>query len=95
MSRITLTTKLNLTFSAIVISEVDADGEVTDIEVHSASTGENLTTLLEGSPAWDQAWSAAERHMLAQPVSRTARRSMAANTAAMCFDTPYAHGVAA
>lgn len=89
MSRITLTAKLNLTFSAIVTAEVDADGEVTDIEVHSASTGENLTTLLEGSPAWDQAWSAAERHMLAQPVTRKARRAMAANVASMCHDTPH------
>lgn len=83
-------------FAARIEYDVDEDGEVEDVKVFSAETGQDLTDLLAYTgQLWDQAWNAAERHMLAQPVTRTARRAMAANTAAMCYGTPYAYGVAA
>ncbi len=72
------------------------DQYIEDITIISATTGECLNELLDdNSVAWKQAWSAAERHMLAQPVTKQARRAMAANVASMCHDTPYAYGVAA
>lgn len=92
----TIAATLGEGFDARVTYEVDEDGEISDVKVHSALTGQDLTDLLAytGQP-WDQVWNAAERHMLAQPVTRTARRAIAANTAAMCHDTPYTYGVAA
>ena len=69
---------------------------IEDITVFDSDTGKNLNKLLDdNSVAWKQAWSAAERHMLAQPVTKQARRAIAADMAAMCADTPYACGVGA
>ena len=83
-------------FAARIEYDVDEDGEVEDVKVFSAETGQDLTDLLAYTgQIWDQAWNAAERHMLDQPVTRKARRAMAANVASMCHDTPFAFGVAA
>ena len=92
----TIATTLGEGFDARITYDVDEDGEISDVKVHSALTGQDLTDLLAYTgQLWDQAWDAAERHMLAQPVTRKTRRASAANTAAMCHDTPYAYGVAA
>ena len=71
------------------------DGYIEDITITSATTGECVNDLLDdNSVAWKQAWSAAERHMLAQPITRNARRVIAASMASMCHDTPFAVGAA-
>lgn len=86
----TIATTLGEGFDARITYDVDADGEISDVKVHSALTGQDLTDLLSYTgQLWDQAWSAAERHMLTQPVTRQARRAIAAYVAAMCHDTPY------
>lgn len=90
----TTTATLNEGFDVRIEYDVDVDGDVGDVKVYSALTGQDLTDLLAYTgQLWDQAWHAAERHMLAQPVTRKTRRAMAANVASMCHDTPY--GVAA
>lgn len=92
----TIAATLGEGFDARITYSVDADGEIEDVKVYSALTGQDLTDLLAYTgQLWDQAWNAAERHMLAQPVTKKARRAMAANVASMCHDTPYAYGVAA
>lgn len=81
-------------FAARIEYDVDIDGDISDVKIYSAETGQDLTDLLAYTgQLWDQAWNAAERHMLAQPITRSARRVIAASTAAMCHDTIY--GVAA
>ena len=90
------TSTLGEGFSARIEYDVDEDGEVEDVKVFSAETGQDLTDLLAYTgQLWDQAWNAAERQMLAQPITRNARRVIAASMASMCHDTPYAVGVAA
>lgn len=92
----TIATTLGEGFDARITYDVDEDGEISDVKVHSALTGQDLTDLLAYTgQLWDQAWNAAERHMLAQPVTKQARRAIAADMAAMCADTPYACGVGA
>ena len=92
----TIAATLGEGFDARITYDVDEDGEISDVKVHSALTGQDLTDLLAYTgQLWDQAWDAAERHMLDQPVTRKARRAMAANVASMCHDTPFAFGVAA
>jgi len=87
----TTTATLNEGFDVLI--EYTSDESIT---VTSAATGECMNKLIEySSTAWNQAWNAAERHMLAQPVTRKTRRAMAANVASMCHDTPYAYGAAA
>ena len=91
-----IATTLGEGFAARIEYDVDEDGEISDVKVHSALTGQDLTDLLAYTgQLWDQAWNAAARHMLDQPVTRKTRRAMAANVASMCHDTPYACGVAA
>ena len=91
----TTTATLNEGFD-VLIEYTSDESHIESITVTSAATGECMNKLIEySSTAWNQAWNAAERHMLAQPVTRTARRAMAANVASMCHDTPYAYGVAA
>lgn len=88
--------KLNEGFDVLIEYTPTEDGHIDEITVTSAATGENVNALIEfSSTAWDQAWTAAERHLLAQPVTRKARRQMAADVASMCYGTPYAYGVAA
>ncbi len=85
----TIAATLGEGFDARITYSID-DGEIEDVKVYSAATGQDLTDLLAYTgQLWDQAWSAAERHMLAQPITRNARRASAANTAAMCHDTVY------
>ena len=92
----TIATTLGEGFDARITYDVDEDGEVEDVKVFSAETGQDLTDLLAYTgQLWDQAWNAAARHMLDQPVTRKTRRAMAANVASMCHDTPYACGVSA
>jgi hypothetical protein len=89
------TATLNDGFDVLIEYTTD-EQYIEDITVFDPDSGKNLNKLLDdNSVAWKQAWSAAERHMLDQPVTRKARRASAANTAAMCHDTPYAYGVAA
>ena len=91
----TTTATLNEGFDVLIEYTTD-EQYIEDITVFDPDSGKNLNKLLDdNSVAWKQAWSAAERHMLAQPVTRTARRAMAANVASMCHDTPYSYGVAA
>lgn len=91
----TTTASLNDGFDVRIEYTTD-DQYIEDITVFDPDTGKNLNKLIEySSAAWDQAWNAAERHMLAQPVTHKARRAMAANVASMCHDTPYACGVSA
>ena len=93
---ITLNTTIGAEFKVRIDAELDIDGEVSNVQIFSIATGEDLTNLLDSNSAErNQAWNAAERHMLAQPVTRKARRAMAANVASMCHDTPFAFGVAA
>ena len=82
----TTETTLGESFKAIINIEIDQDGDVSDVEVFSQETGQNLTNLIYGSSAWDQAWSIAERRTLALPavqkqIHRTFRE--------LCSDTPY------
>lgn len=84
-----ITASLNEGFD-VRIEYTSDDLFVESINVFDPDTGKNLNKLIEySSTAWNQAWSAAERHMLAQPITRSARRASAANTAAMCHDTVY------
>jgi len=90
-----ITASLNEGFD-VRIEYTSDDLFVESINVFDPDTGKNLNKLIEySSTAWNQAWNAAERHMLDQPVTRKTRRAMAANVASMCHDTPYACGVAA
>ena len=91
----TTTATLNEGFD-VLIEYTSDESYIESITVTSAATGECMNKLIEySSTAWNQAWSAAERHMLAQPVTKQARRAIAADMAAMCADTPYACGVVA
>lgn len=77
----------------VLIEYTSDESHIESITVTSAATGECMNKLIEySSTAWNQAWNAAERHMLAQPVTKQARRAIAADMAAMCADTPYAEG---
>lgn len=81
MPRITAT--LNEGFVA-EINYTAFEDEVSDLRIHCPVTGMDLTDLVAySSTAWDQAWSAAERHLLSTPVNRADIRSMT-------YDTPYA-----
>lgn len=63
---------------------------VSDLRVRCPVTGIDLTDLVAySSTAWDQAWDAAERHLIAQPSTTKAQRAAANDMAAMCHDTPY------
>ena len=89
------TATLNDGFDVLIEYTTD-EQYIEDITVFDPDSGKNLNKLLDdNSVAWKQAWSAAERHMLAQPITRNARRVIAASMASMCHDTPYAVGVAA
>jgi len=91
----TTTATLNEGFD-VLIEYTSDESYIESITVTSAATGECMNKLIEySSTAWNQAWNAAERHMLAQPVTKQARRAIAADMAAMCADTPYACGVGA
>lgn len=80
-------------FATSIEYDVDIDGDISDVKVYSAETGQDLTNLLAYTgQLWDQAWSAAERHMLSQPITRNARRVITASMASMCHDTPFALG---
>jgi hypothetical protein len=73
-------------FKALINVEIDQTGDVSDVEVFSQETGQNLTGLIYGSAAWDQAWSIAERRTLTLPavqkqIHRTFRE--------LCNDTPF------
>lgn len=83
MPRITAT--LNEGFKADIDYEVSCD-EVSDLRIHCAFTGMDLTDLVAySSTAWDQAWDAAERHMLSQPMTKETRNDIRS----MTYDTPY------
>lgn len=88
------TATLNDGFDVLIEYTTD-EQYIEDITVFDPDSGKNLNKLLDdNSVAWKQAWSAAERHMLAQPITRNARRVIAASMASMCHDTPYAVGAA-
>lgn len=82
-------------FSARIEYDVDEDGEVEDVKVFSAETGQDLTDLLCGSKPYEQAWDAAERFAASMPPTLATRRAAANDMAAMCSGTPFAYGVAA
>ena len=87
---------LNEGFAVLIDYTPTDDGHIEDITVLDPDTGKDLTPLVAySSTAWNQAWTAAERHLLATPASRKTRSMLAANMAAMCHDTPFAYGVAA
>lgn len=72
-------------FAALINIEID-EGDVSDVEVFSRLTGENVTGLIYGGPSWDQAWSIAERRILVLPmVQKEIQRTFGEQT----FDTPY------
>lgn len=89
------TATLNDGFDVLIEYTTDEEQYIEDITVFDPDSGKNLNKLLDdNSVAWKQAWSAAERHMLAQPITRSARRVIAASMASMCHDTPFAVGAA-
>lgn len=72
-------------FAVLINIEID-EGDVSDIEVFSKTTGENVTDLIYGGPAWDQAWSIAERRVIYLPaVQKQIQKTFREQT----FDTPY------
>lgn len=72
-------------FAALINIEID-EGDVSDIQVFSKSTGEHITDLIYGGPAWDQAWSIAERRILVLPVvQQQIRRTFREQS----YDTPF------
>ena len=93
---ITLNTTIGAGFKARIDAELDIDGEVSDVQIFSLTTGEDLTTAFDSnSSERNQAWNEAERFAASMIPTRKVRRAIAANTAAMCHDTPYACGVGA
>lgn len=93
---ITLNTTIGAGFKARIDAELDIDGEVSDVQIFSIATGEDLTSAFDSDSAErNQAWNAAERFAASMIPTRKVRRAIAANTAAMCHDTPFAFGVAA
>ena len=76
---------LNEGFIADVEYEVSCD-EVCDLRIKCPVTGMDLTDLIAySSAAWDQAWNAAERHMLSMPNPQVMR-----DMRSMTYDTPFA-----
>ena len=93
---ITLNTTIGAEFKVRIDAELDIDGEVSNVQIFSLATGEDLTSAFDSNSAErNQAWDAAERCAASMIPTRKARRAMAANVASMCHDTPYAYGVAA
>ena len=82
----TTETTLGESFKAIINIEIDQDGDVSDVEVFSQETGQNLTDLIYGSSAWDQAWSIAERRILTLPI---VQKNIHRTFKETCHDTPY------
>ena len=77
--------KLGEGFAVLINIEID-EGDVSDIEVFSKATGENVTDLIYGGPSWDQAWSIAERRILVLPlVQKQIQKTFREQT----YDTPY------
>ena len=93
---ITLSTTIGAGFKARIDAELDIDGEVSDVQIFSIATGEDLTSAFDSNSAErNQAWDAAERFAASMIPTRKVRRAIAADVASMCYDTPYAYGVAA
>lgn len=74
-------------FSVRITAHFDGEGDLETMEVHSASTSENLEPLLYGCSVWSECWEKAEMewaktHGYAYPSAR--------DTRAMCHDTPFA-----
>lgn len=58
-----LEAKLGEYFPVYLEYEADAE-EVTSLKVFSKKTGEEVTDLIFGTSVWDEAWSAADRHLI-------------------------------
>jgi hypothetical protein len=72
-------------FASIINVEID-EGDVSDIQVFSKTTGENVTDLIYGGPTWEQAWSIAERRVIYLPsVQKEIQRTFRSQT----YDTPF------
>jgi hypothetical protein len=83
-------TTLNEGFEANIDYEVSCD-DVSEVRIYCPVSGIELTNLISySSTAWDQAWNAAERHLLSQPKTKEARNDIRS----MTYDTPYAVVVA-
>ena len=83
-----ITRALNEGFIAHI--DIEAfNGVVSDIRILSATTLEDLTELVQFSPAWDQAWSYAERELSMQPLTPRAARQARADLSSLTNDTPY------
>jgi len=83
-----ITRTLNEGFVAHIDVELN-DGDVSDIRILSAATLEDLTSLVQFSHVWDQAWSEAERHMSLQPPTPRAARQALRDLRSLTYDTPY------
>lgn len=82
-------TTLNENFPVLIEYELDSTGDISEVEVTSLATGQNVNDLILGTFVWDEAWSAAERHLLSQPITKQQLRSRRLNRIAQTFDTPF------
>lgn len=74
----------------VFIEIEENDGDVSDIKVFSANTGEDVTDLISySSTAWEHAWDMAERHMSLQTPTPRAARQARADLRSLTHDTPF------
>lgn len=74
-------------FAVRITAHFDDEGDLDTLDVHSATTGEDLEPLLYGCSVWSECWEKAEEaftntHGPSHPNARDMR--------AMCHDTPFA-----
>lgn len=81
---------INENYNVIIEYEMDSAGEdVSEINVFCYETGKNVNDLIIGTFVWDEAWNAAERHWLYQPITKQQLRSKRLSRLAQTFDTPF------
>jgi hypothetical protein len=54
------TTTLGDGFQALIEADLDIDGDIADLKVFSAETGQDISALIYGSCVWDEAWCKAQ-----------------------------------
>ena len=80
---------INDGFPVLIEYEIDSTGDISEITVTSHATGQELNDLIYGTFVWDEAWNAAERHWLYQPITKQQMRSRRLDRIAQTFGTPF------
>lgn len=84
--------KLGDGFRVVIAYSLSSDGDLDQIEVTSAATGQVLDDLIYGSSLLTEAEKKAEEHMARQLLPTQTLRHRRLDVAAQCYDTPYAMG---